>query len=759
MVLLSMLHVQVGTNNIYTVLTVLMLHLQSKMSYCPVTIQQNQLFHYVRNMLYFIEHCILWTQQDKLDINTENSSGITLSNFLFDHTLVFHLYGAATFEHCFVYGEPFVIYLHKSWTEAITPVENISFYSLTHYLKFFGTKFEMESPGWDHRIYIRKEDCVRGIIIRNCTFLKTSDWRFLNYIYFIIGDKTLSNKTIATFVLIEDCLFRRFSVKFHVIPRTCGFSLLLAEMNNVVFYDSLAYKDIDGGLAAFVVHNCSFIGSESRPRALHVMDVLYVSVSNCIFQTYNLRCWQGCALSVKGVRSYLHKINTFSKAFPFNVSRPTLVITESQFVGSTALISGGSVSCVDAYLNVSNTIFQMTANSKPPPIGGFIYHGITAAVHKDHFLVENIILDVKNYVNPESLVMLSGKGNIKSFSLFCPESFQPKIMSKLYATFMSCENSCPEGYAFRVGNKTFDMKVKKFNERVVIIDRMDCFPCPVGAVCNGTVTALPNYWGYRDQIGIVTMIRCPDDYCCHDNETCTEFNSCHSERTGKLCGKCQKNLTESLFLPNCIQTKNCHENLVFCLYTLGALIYTISLLFSDIVKNKIIQIFKKCLQVMKSRNKPVDKSMDSSEESPTTEHNKEKLESSDIKYIQILCYYVQDAALFKIHLPDDGNSGESIFVKVIQVSPDVLASFLTTATDICFKSHFPALTKVFFKSLFGPYVMVFIFLIFLIQKLLSNFFKRNSQSYSTLKSLLVKAFLMALLLSFQQIVTGAFTLV
>ena len=344
---------------------------------------------------------------------------------------------------------------------------------------------------------------------------------------------------------------------------------------------------------------------------------------------------------------------------------------------------------------------------------------------------------------------------------------QPKLIVKDHITSISCEISCPEAYTFQAGNTIFNMTVFKSNKRFVtsynasILDRnLICFPCPVGAVCNGTVTAVPNYWGYRDQIGQVTMIGCPDGYCCHDNKTCTTFNSCHPERAGTLCGKCQNNLTESLFLPNCIETKNCHENLVLCLYTLGGLIYTLFLLFSDIAKNKIIPIFKKCLQVMKSRNKPVDKkSMDNSGESGTTEHDKEKLESSDIKYIQILFYYVQDAALFKIHLPDDGKSGESVFVQIIQVSPDVLASFLTRATDICFKSHFPALTKVLFKSLFGPYVMVFIFSIFMTQKLLSNFIKRNSQSYSTLKALLVKAYLMALLLSFQQIVTGAFTLV
>ena len=392
---------------------------------------------------------------------------------------------------------------------------------------------------------------------------------------------------------------------------------------------------------------------------------------------------------------------------------------------------------------------------------------------KTTFIIENVTLDVRNYIHPVSLMFFSGQGYVKSLSLFCPQSLQPKLMIKVYTTSISCEISCPEGYTFQAGNTTFHMNItttRESNKDASILERKTvCFPCPVGAVCNGTVKALPNYWGYRDQVGQVTMIRCPDGYCCHDNETCTEFNSCHPERTGTLCCKCQNNLTESLFLPNCIQTKNCHENLVLCLYTLGALIYTLFLLFSDIAKNKIIQIFKKCLQIMKCRHTFIGKSKDenSSEESSATEHDKdqlensdkEQLENSDIKYIQILFYYVQDAALFKVDLPDDGKSGESVFVKIIQVSPDVLASFISKATDTCFKSHFPALTKVLFKSLFGPYVMVFIFSIFMTQKLLSNFFKRNSQPYSTLKSLLVKAFLMALLLSFQQIVTGAFTLV
>ena len=515
----------------------------------------------------------------------------------------------------------FLFICTKVQLKSRVPIKNISSYSMAHCLNFFGTKFEIGLTGWDHDtdrgFHIRTMDCVRGIIVRNCTFVESGD-AFLKQIYFNLGDKSSSDSTIALIVLMDDCFFGRFGIFFHVIPRTTSeLSFLLVKMINVVFYDSFAVKDIDGGLAAFVVHNCSFIGSKSWPRALHVMNVLYVSVTNCIFQTYNLFCWQGCAISVRGVHSSSHTFNTFSKAFSFNTSRPTLIIEESQFIGSTAQLSGGSVSCVGAFLKVSNTVFQMTASSKPPSTGGLIYHEYSnydLYNEADDFLVANVILNASNYIDRVSLVLFSGRGNIKSFSLFCPQSLQPDLILKLEAISISCETICLEAYTFQAGNTTLNITNFTWYDRTLSISNKKtvCFPCPVGAVCNGTVRALPNYWGYRNQIGLVTMIRCPDGYCCYDNKTCTEFNSCHPERTGTLCTICQKNLTESLFLPNCTETKNCHENLVLCLYTLVALIYTIFLLFGGIAKNKIIQIFKKCLQFMKSRNKHVGKSMDGS---------------------------------------------------------------------------------------------------------------------------------------------------
>ena len=145
-----------------------------------------------------LETCIQWTQHDKFDGHLDIISDIILRNFLFNHVSVFHLFGTATFQRCLVHGEPFLIYLHKNSIESRIPVKKISSYSMAHSLNLFGTKFEMISPGWgyddDRGFHIRTMDCVRGIIIRNCTFFKIWDGHF-NDIYFNLGDKSSNSSS------------------------------------------------------------------------------------------------------------------------------------------------------------------------------------------------------------------------------------------------------------------------------------------------------------------------------------------------------------------------------------------------------------------------------------------------------------------------------------------------------------------------------------------------------------------------------------
>ena len=81
---------------------------------------------------------------------------------------------------------------------------------------------------------------------------------------------------------------------------------------------------------------------------------------------------------------------------------------------------------------------------------------------------------------------------------------------------------------------------------------------------------------------------------------------------------------------------------------------------------------------------------------------------SGLKYIQIIFYYVQDAALFNVQLPVDVQ-GENIIVKILEFSPEVLVSIYMKTVDLCFKYGLTAVTKVLAKSVFGYCVMLFYF--------------------------------------------------
>ena len=129
------------------------------------------------------------------------------------------------------------------------------------------------------------------------------------------------------------------------------------------------------------------------------------------------------------------------------------------------------------------------------------------------------------------------------------------------------------------------------------------------------------------------------------------------------------------------------------------------------------------------------------------------------KYLQILFYYVQDAALFKIELPGKQSEQTSTFVKILQFTPDVLTSIYDSMTETCFTLGTAAVSKILFKSLFGPCVMLFLFILYLCQSCVFSVRKKTSKLSSVIKYKLVQSFLLVILFSYQQILTRAFTLV
>ena len=189
----------------------------------------------------------------------------------------------------------------------------------------------------------------------------------------------------------------------------------------------------------------------------------------------------------------------------------------------------------------------------------------------------------------------------------------------------------------------------------------------------------------------------------------------------------------------------------------------------DNVKEAVISSLKKIYQCIKGTVLKKVKSSQNSEKSKNSEKSnnsenpkspeKEVKEEGSFKYLQILFYYVQDAALFKIELPGKQSEQTTTFVKILQFTPDVLTNIYDSVTETCFDLGTTAVSKILFKSIFGPCVMLFLFVISLCQSCVFSVRKKTSTLSSVIKYKLVQSFLLVILFSYQQIVTGAFTLV
>ena len=282
-----------------------------------------------------------------------------------------------------------------------------------------------------------------------------------------------------------------------------------------------------------------------------------------------------------------------------------------------------------------------------------------------------------------------------------------------------------------------------------------CLPCPLGAKCEGPIQALPDYWGYVTQMNkSVSMIRCPDSYCCQGNETCKAIDSCNTGRTGTLCATCERDLTEALFTTKCLPNEDCRSDLVIVILISAVLVYGIVLLSFSTIKDMVMKLFKKGYIRCKERFRQGKVNRNSSDEQQSKEDT--ATEENDLKYMQLLFYYVQDSKLFTVHFPETDTKTENIVVKFLEFSPDILRAYIQVS-ELCFVFS-TATMKVFLSLSFGFLVMTFLFFVYCIQKITSHIVQRKSH-FVTLEIKLVKAFLVTVLLSYQKLVMGALMLV
>ena len=473
-------------------------------------------------------------------------------------------------------------------------------------------------------------------------------------------------------------------------------------------------------------------------------------------------------------------------------------------VGQNIVQSGSLMTYQNIMLHILNCSFTIGYNMIPPSWN-------LIQIRIGEFIGIDITIDLKDATPLLSHVSIFsiGVATLKNLRILCPKMYgmkKPEFLESMTLSHVSCEKYCEEdqyslqhGEAVLYENTDYSYIYSDMVGEPSVFNTTDptCFPCPIGAQCGHTITSLPDYWGYKNDSGYITMIRCPDGYCCTDNETCIGIDSCATGRTGTLCGNCEPNFTESMLSQSCVSTENCSDSLTIALYILCAMCYAVALLVANKIKQtlvRFVKVLKTLFQKLKSAKNTAESpniklvsnfgkqskrspdvqsiSYGISEGQPTDSRRNDRIkrsiigdvkkeikdhEDGGIKYMQILFYYVQDSSLFQINLSNNAKN-ENVLVKILHFSPDILADVYQGVNELCLSSG-SALTKCFFKTLFGTCVILIICVICLIQIALSRFLWKQSTILTNLKGASTQAFLLSLLFSFQRLATGAFILI
>ena len=86
------------------------------------------------------------------------------------------------------------------------------------------------------------------------------------------------------------------------------------------------------------------------------------------------------------------------------------------------------------------------------------------------------------------------------------------------------------------------------------IKQIKCMRCPAGGNCkDGHIVNQPNYWGFKKD-STISFINCPIGYCSQKSIT---YDSCANNRSGYLCGQCEKNHIMSLLSSKCVLKDRC----------------------------------------------------------------------------------------------------------------------------------------------------------------------------------------------------------
>ena len=348
-----------------------------------------------------------------------------------------------------------------------------------------------------------------------------------------------------------------------------------------------------------------------------------------------------------------------------STEKSSCIIEQSSFVNCSA----PSISLRSYNIEVMNTSFDVTDSSPAPHIELEGEHVLLKAIHANvnypDSAQSNVIQKVISAVSQTTVNVSNG------IDIFCSSDFNVEVKSDVPAgsrglkAEIRCQ-TCPPGM-YTLTNK--------LHLRHLSDDIPKCASCPSGAVCDGQIKVLDNYWGTRvgDELNVMP---CPVGYCCSSRTTpCTSYNTCAESRTGTLCGTCDNNHVQSYMRDECVprEVEQCNISIFVAYFFIGSLIYTIALTFPQSIIILLKQIWSRFRK-------------SSSENTPENCVISEDIELSYGAFVTLVIYYLQLASLVHIDVlkndagpQEAGSSGREIS-KVIF---DILNFKATLQNNVC----------------------------------------------------------------------------
>ena len=569
---------------------------------------------------------------------------------------MFTLYGLMSFDNCTFNGGGYM-YVHTSQHEPQPPEMIKMFDSFAKQHKITINRCFMGKSLW-FRIHII--DVIREIQIVHCVMKGV-------WIDVHVGSETSKYQNTMTLIslVIEENMFSYSGIKVYAYGPT---SFGLIKFSNTVAIDTYVYVPPRGGLISTHFENATF--TDINRHSIDLQDVIPVRIVNSEFRLRDFaecKVKEGCAVSVRGFAEKPRNIDLARSLFfpsctdDFWWKCTYVHIKNSMFVGSAG-VPGGTINCNAMNLRIINSQFTMTSHNKPAAGGGFL-HFVGCELHGEDFTFN--ASEMPFDTSFVSILMIDAISiYFNNSHIVCPQSWSAVEKTKGYRPVLydyECGQKCHgDEYTYEAGSMELAGKSAPYRRKKSLIfshTKPSCIPCPVGAMCEDRIQALPNYWGYKSDIGSVTLVRCSNGYCCQDDKTCEGTDSCNENRTGTLCGKCKSNWTESLFSPECLLTRDCAFGLVLVLYTLCAIAYGVALTAFNYIKDEGPIMFKKLrekVQCMHGKKPLADKRYELetviSKESQKADLNSEtkfgtrgvsgNVKDDSMKYIQILFYYV-----------------------------------------------------------------------------------------------------------------------